>query len=157
MKFILLSCKFSIIALQVSGQLTKVKFIDTLQINGVILFIDSLPNMTPIPVGNHYGGNDLPYYLILLRTDSKITNHPYEKIVIRKNGIKNLTPGNTYSFKIRRTQYESPKMETEKGEIIMDSVLNKVNKRSLTFSLLERRPDYVLKERLYFRYEVIEP
>ncbi len=147
---------FSIVSKFASGQLTEIKSIDTIQISGKILFIDSLCHMA-----KHYdhGGSYIPYYLVLIAPNAEEATkfNMDHRIVVRVINIETLKSNGLINLKIKRTEYSRFPAEGVWSNKL-DSMLQQVDKQSLRISILEHRPcyDYSLKEKLYYRYEIVE-
>lgn len=161
MRRIIFTLIFLVCSKLVICQLTEIKSIDTIQVTGRILFIDSLCDMT-----KHYShwGNLIPYYLVLIEPD---TSKPVKfkldhRLVIRIKDIKTLSCNKTLTFKIIRTEFIKPNIPMQDNglntNLAADSILNQIDKSVFVFSFMEKIPcfDYSLKEKLYLKYEIVE-
>lgn len=150
--FALVSCQLAFC------QLTKIKSVDTIQVTGKVLFIDSLCDMSNVSFVNRY-----PYYLILVEPDTfseRKFNIRYRIAIRWFSNIYSIKINTTQTFIVKRTEYDELRIP---GDVInmqtaTESILNQIDKSNLISIILTRLPcyDYSLKENLYVRYEQID-
>ena len=152
---------FWILSNYVFGQnFTPVKSIDTINLTGTVLFIDSLVDMSPV----YFGAKDLnpliPYYLILVKVDSiRGTDYWDDKLVFRTRNIDLITLNSKISTKLKMTVYESFGMNKPDENIRMhvDSIIDSIDIKALYFYFMEPRPtrSYSLKEKVNYEFQTL--
>lgn len=137
----------------------KIEKLDTIQVSGNILFIDSLDNMSP--VYGRMGSEDyLPDYLVLLQVNQiQGLDLQSSKLVFRAKSIDTLQVGKTFSCELQVTIRESfgANLGNESISTYMDSLYENVGKVELYFHFMENRPGsrYFLKEENKYQFNLI--
>lgn len=137
----------------------KIEKLDTIQVSGNILFIDSLDNMSP--VYGRMGSEDyLPDYLVLLQVDQiQGLDLQSSKLVFRTKGIDTLQIGKAISCELQVTIRESfgANLGNESISTYMDSLYENVGIVELYFHFMEKRPGlrYNLKEENKYQFNLI--